>query len=193
MFDETYSDANSAARTSRPNGFTIFFSGLSGAGKSTVAVALQKYLLKQRRSVMLLDGDMFRTPLSEHADCFEAFRTQNTLRLGSVAEKITRAGGIAICAAIAPQAEIRERVRKRIEQHGRFILVYVATPLSVCEERNSNGLYQKAQQGLIDLTGVTSPYETPLHPDLEIDLSRTSVAEAVEVISRHLRGEGLVE
>jgi sulfate adenylyltransferase len=192
VLDKIFSEMDGAAQTARPLGFTLFFSGLSGAGKSTVAIALQSRLLEQRADVNLLDGNMFRTPLSHDGDCSKAFREQNTLRVAAVAEEITRSGGIAICATIAPNEEYRLRARNAIGKWGRFILVYFATPLSVCEQRDCNGLYSQARAGLINLTGVTDTYETPECPDLEIDTSNTPIETAVHTIIRYLRAEELV-
>jgi sulfate adenylyltransferase len=192
MLDRTLSELEGATQTARPPGFTLFFSGLSGSGKSTVALALQSSLLQQRGNVNLLDGNMFRTPLSRDGDWSRAFRQQNTLRVALVAEEITRGGGVAICAIIAPNEELRLRARKAIEEWGRFILVYFAAPLAVCEQRDCNGIYSQARAGLLNLTGVTDPYEVPEHPDLEIDTSDIPIETAVDAIIRYLRAEGLV-
>jgi sulfate adenylyltransferase len=175
-------------------GFTVFFSGLSGAGKSTIALALQSRLLDTGRCyVKVLDDNMFRFPLSCAGDYSRAFRDLNTLRIAAAAEEITRAGGVAVCAEIAASDRLRERTRKTIEKWGRFFLIYVSTPLAVCEQRDCNGLYRQARAGLLDcLTGITDPYEAPEHPDVTIDTSNISVETAVYSIMQYLRTEMLV-
>jgi len=183
-------ETEGARQTFRAGGFTVFFTGLSGAGKSTLALALQNRLLKERSNVKVLDGNMFRTQLSRGGEYPRAFRKQSILRAVAVAEEVTRAGGIAICAAIAPNEQLRRRVREAIERWGAFILVHVSTPLAVCERRDCNGLYRQARAGLLDgLTGVTDAYEAPEWSDLEIDTSDIPVETAVEAVIRYLRDE----
>jgi sulfate adenylyltransferase len=176
-----------------PTGFTLLVSGLSGAGKSTIALALQRSLFEAgRRHVNVLDGEMFRFLLCRDEKCASAFRHVPTLRMAHVAEEITRAGGIAVCAAIAPSEDMRERARRIIEKSGKFVLVYLSTPLWVCEERDCKGLYRSARAGLGRLTGITDPYEVPAHPDLTIDTGGISVDMAVGSIVQYLRGEVLI-
>ena len=131
-------------------GFTVLFTGLSGAGKSTLANALMTKLLELGgRSVTLLDGDLVRKHLSSELGFSKEHRDLNILRIGFVASEITKAGGVAICAPIAPYAAIRRRVREMVEAYGSFVEIYVATPLEVCEQRDTKGLYAKARAGLL--------------------------------------------
>lgn len=175
-------------------GFTIFFTGLSGAGKSTIANALLIKLSEQGdRQVTLLDGDVVRTHLSSELGFSKEHRDLNILRIGYVASEITKHRGIAICAPIAPYAAVRRQVRQTIEEYGGFIEVYVSTPLEVCEERDTKGLYAKARSGLLsNFTGISDPYETPVNPDLVIDTSSLSVTGAVEQITHKLQQLGFL-
>ena len=144
-------------------GFTVLFTGLSGAGKSTLANALMIKLMELGgRSVTLLDGDLVRKHLSSELGFSMEHRNLNVLRIGYVASEITKAGGVALCAPIAPYAIIRRRVREMVESYGAFLEVYVSTPLAVCETRDFKGLYAKARAGLIkQVTGIDDPYEVP--------------------------------
>ncbi len=155
-------------------GFTLFFTGLSGAGKSTLAKIIYAKLIEAGgRPVTLLDGDIVRLNLSSELGFSKEHRDLNVRRIGFVASEITKNGGVAICAPIAPYAATREAVRDMIEQHGAFIEIHVATPLEVCESRDRKGLYAKARQGLIpEFTGISDPYEAPGRPELRIDTSR---------------------
>ncbi len=152
-------------------GFTVFFTGLSGAGKSAVARALMARLLENGgRHVTLLDGDLVRKNLSSELGFSREHRDLNILRIGYVASEITKNGGVAICAPIAPYAGTRRRVRQTIEPLGGFIEVYLSTPLAVCEARDRKGLYAKARAGIIkEFTGISDPYEEPENPELAID------------------------
>lgn len=152
-------------------GFSVLFTGLSGAGKSTIANALVAMLHEHgTRKVTLLDGDVVRKHLSSELGFSREHRDLNVRRIGFVAAEITRNGGIAVCAPIAPYAALRREVREMIEAVGGFVEVYVSTPLEVCETRDRKGLYAKARAGLIrDFTGVDDPYEAPENPDVEID------------------------
>ncbi|HKA67638.1 MAG TPA: adenylyl-sulfate kinase [Actinomycetes bacterium] len=175
-----------ADRTRR--GVTVFFTGLSGSGKSTVAKALRDRLLADGRTVSLLDGDEVRRLLSAELGFSRAERDLNVRRIGFVAAEITRHGGIAICAPIAPYAPARAGVRSMVARHGDFILVYLDTPLTVCESRDRKGLYAKARQGLIaEFTGISDPYQPPDDADLRIDTSQRSVEESVELVYAVLR------
>ena len=152
-------------------GFSVLFTGLSGAGKSTIANALVAMLHEHGdRKLTLLDGDIVRKNLSSELGFSREHRDLNVRRIGFVAAEITRNGGIAVCAPIAPYAALRREVREMIEAVGGFVEVYVATPLDVCEARDRKGLYARARAGLItDFTGVDAPYEAPENPDVEID------------------------
>jgi sulfate adenylyltransferase len=154
-------------------GFTVFFTGLSGSGKSTIANALMVKLMEMGgRPVTLLDGDVVRKHLSSELGFSKEHRDLNILRIGFVASEITKNGGIALCAPIAPYASTRRQVRQMIEQYGGFIETHVSTPIEVCEERDRKGLYAKARAGLIQgFTGISDPYEIPESPELTIDTS----------------------
>ncbi|NJD08713.1 MAG: adenylyl-sulfate kinase [Methylococcaceae bacterium] len=173
-------------------GFTVFFTGLSGAGKSTLAKALAVKLVELGgRRVTLLDGDVVRKHLSSELGFSREHRDINIRRIGFVASEITKHGGIAICAPIAPYRNTRADVRAMIAQWGGFIEVHVSTPIDVCERRDRKGLYAKARAGLIpEFTGVSDPYETPETPELAIDTSRNGVDAAVQTIVLKLEHEG---
>ncbi len=158
--------------------------GLPGAGKTTLAGQLKQTLETQRkRSVTVLDGDIVREMLSSGLTFSRADRELNLRRIGYVAGEVTRHGGICICAVIAPFRSAREEARQRISQYGGFYELYVATPLAVCETRDSKGLYKRARRGEIkNFTGVDDPYETPERPDIIVDSSRMTVEEEVRRI-----------
>jgi sulfate adenylyltransferase len=174
-------------------GFTVFFTGLSGAGKSTIANALMvKFLEISGRPVTLLDGDIVRRNLSSELGFSKEHRNINILRIGYVASEITKNGGIAICAPIAPYDDIRRQVRQTIEHLGGYILVHVSTPIGVCEQRDRKGLYAKARAGIIkEFTGVSDPYEEPQDADVNLDTSLTPEQSAQEILL-HLEREGYV-
>src|SRR5690606_33798832 len=144
-------------------GFTLFFTGLSGSGKSTLSRIIYAKLVEDgRRPVTLLDGDIVRQNLSSELGFSREHRNLNIRRIGFVANEITRNGGVAICAPIAPYRETRRSVRELIEENGAFIEIYVSTPLEVCETRDRKGLYAKARKGIIpEFTGVSDPYDVP--------------------------------
>ncbi|WP_067483414.1 adenylyl-sulfate kinase [Actinomadura hibisca] len=162
-------------------GLTVFFTGLSGSGKSTVARGLADALVERGgRDVTLLDGDVVRRLLSAGLTFSRSDRDLNIRRIGYVAAEVTRHGGAAICAPIAPYAATRAEVRRMVEAAGDFVLVHVATPLEECERRDRKGLYAKARAGLIpEFTGVSDPYEEPEDADLVLDTSQVSPEEAV--------------
>ena len=176
-------------------GFTVFFTGLSGSGKSTVANAL---LVKLRelgsRPVTLLDGDVVRKHLSSELGFSKEHRNLNILRTGYVATEITKNGGIAICAPIAPYRETRRQVREMIEPHGGFLEIHVATPLDVCEKRDRKGLYARARAGVIkEFTGISDPYEEPESPDVKVDTSELTAELAAHRILIKLEASGYVK
>jgi len=175
-------------------GFTVFFTGLSGSGKSTIANALVVKLLEMGgRPVTLLDGDLVRKHLSSELGFSKEHRDINIRRIGFVASEITMNGGIAVCAPIAPYDKVRKEVRAMVEPLGGFMLVYVAAPLEVCEQRDRKGLYAKARAGLIkEFTGVSDPYEAPEDADLVVDTTDVSPEEAAQQIILHLEREGYV-
>jgi sulfate adenylyltransferase len=175
-------------------GFTLFFTGLSGAGKSTIAnVLLVKLLELGGRPVTLLDGDIVRKHLSSELGFSKEHRDINIRRIGFVASEITKNGGIAICAPIAPYDSVRREVREMIEPVGGFILVYAATPLDVCEERDRKGMYAKARQGIIkEFTGISDPYEEPKDAELTLDTTELTPEEAAQEIVLHLESLGYI-
>ena len=194
----TYPEVVTELRRSYPprhrQGFTIFFTGLSGSGKSTIAnVLMTKFLEAGGRPVTLLDGDIVRKHLSSELGFSKEHRDLNIRRIGFVASEITKNGGIAICAPIAPYQSVRREARDMIQPEGGFILVHVATPIEVCEARDRKGLYAKARAGIIkEFTGISDPYEEPTDADVVIDTSRLSPEEAAQQIILHLEREGYV-
>jgi sulfate adenylyltransferase len=176
-------------------GFTLFFTGLSGSGKSTLAkIVYGKLVEGGRRPATLLDGDIVRQNLSSELGFSKAHRDLNIRRIGYVASEITKNGGIAICAPIAPYRETRRAVREMIEERGAFIEIHVATSLEVCEARDRKGLYAKARKGLIaEFTGISDPYEVPERAELSIDTADASPMEAAQEIYLYLLKEGYIE
>ncbi|HET7399530.1 MAG TPA: adenylyl-sulfate kinase [Intrasporangium sp.] len=177
-------------RSSR--GLVVFFTGLSGSGKSTLAGALVAHLDDHcRRAVTLLDGDLVRRMLSAGLGFDREGRDANVRRIGFVAAQIARHGGLVVCAPIAPFAETRRAVREMVQEVGDFVLVHVATPLEVCEQRDRKGLYAQARAGqLSDFTGVSSPYEPPLDADLVVDTTGRTLEACLQDVLEHLRKGG---
>ncbi len=176
-------------------GFTLFFTGLSGSGKSTLAKIIYAKMIELGvRPATLLDGDIVRHNLSSELGFSRKDRFINVRRISFVANEITKNGGIAICAPIAPYAQMRDDARSLIEQYGAFIEIHVATPLEVCESRDRKGLYAKARKGVIpEFTGISDPYETPEQPDIRIDTSHFSPMEAAQEIYLYLFREGFID
>jgi sulfate adenylyltransferase len=175
-------------------GFTVFFTGLSGSGKSTIANVLRVKLLEMGgRPVTLLDGDVVRRHLSSELGFSREHRDLNIRRIGFVASEITKNGGIALCAPIAPYHAARRDVRTLVEAGGGFVLVWVSTPIEVCEARDRKGLYAKARAGVVqEFTGISDPYEEPADADLVIDTTNVTVEEAAQSIILHLEGKGFI-
>jgi len=173
-------------------GFTLFFTGLSGSGKSTIANAVRIALMEEgSRTVTLLDGDEVRQNLSSELGFSKEHREINIRRISYVASEITKARGVAITAAIAPYRSTREYARRIISEHGGFIEIYVATSLEVCEQRDRKGLYAKARKGILkNFTGIDDPYEPPLNPTLTIDTNHVTVRQAVHDIILLIEQEG---
>ena len=185
-----------ARRNPRPDGvgLTIFFTGLSGSGKSTVAGAVMARLHAETdRAVTLLDGDLVRQHLSSELSFSREHRDLNITRIGFVAAEITKHRGVAVCAPIAPYDATRRAVRDMVERHGQFVLVHVATPLEVCEARDRKGLYARARAGEIgSFTGISDPYEVPGDAELVLDTTDISIAAAAEQVMAALRDRGLL-
>jgi sulfate adenylyltransferase len=194
----TYPEVVSELRRSFPprhkQGVTIFFTGLSGSGKSTIAnVLLTKFLETGGRPVTLLDGDLVRKHLSAELGFSKEHRDINIRRIGYVASEITKNGGIAICAPIAPYDATRKHVRQMIEPYGGFILVHIATTVEVCEQRDRKGLYAKARAGILkEFTGISDPYEVPADAEVTINTGDLSAEEAAQEIILHLEREGFI-
>ncbi len=195
----TYSDVAIELKKSMPaihkRGFTVFFTGLSGSGKSTIANGLVVKLLELGgRPVTLLDGDLVRTHLSSELGFSKEHRSINVQRIGFVASEITKNGGIAICAPIAPYASDREFNRKLISKLGGYIEVFVNTSLKKCEERDSKGMYKLARKGKIKhFTGVSDPYERPINPDITINSDGSKNPEIlVDMIYDEIRHKGYI-
>jgi sulfate adenylyltransferase len=178
----------------RRQGFTVFFTGLPASGKSTVANVLRvKFLEISGRPVTLLDGDIVRKHLSSELGFSREHRDINIRRIGFVASEITKNGGIAICAPIAPYDAIRKEVRTMIQPHGGFVLVYLSTPLETCEARDPKGLYAKARAGVIQhFTGISDPYEAPSDAEVVIDTTDVTPEEAAQEIFLHLKRQGYI-
>ena len=170
-------------------GLTVFFTGLSGAGKSTLANAIMYKLMEtEDRPITLLDGDIVRQHLSSELGFSKEDRDIHVKRIGYVASEITKHGGVAICAPIAPYSNTRKVVRNMIDEVGSFVEIHVATPLSVCEERDTKGLYKQARAGkILDFTGVSDPYEEPENPEITVDTSDITVEESSALILDKLR------
>ena len=194
----TYPEVVHELRRSYPprhkQGVTIFFTGLSGSGKSTIAnVLLTKFLETGGRPVTLLDGDLVRKHLSSELGFSKEHRDINIRRIGYVASEITKNGGIAICAPIAPYDATRKHVRGLIEPVGGFILVHVSTSVEVCEQRDRKGLYAKARAGILkEFTGISDPYEEPADAEVVINTADLTPEEAAQEIILHLEREGFV-
>ncbi|AHM04337.1 Sulfate adenylyltransferase, dissimilatory-type / Adenylylsulfate kinase [Roseibacterium elongatum DSM 19469] len=184
-------------RTSPPRskqGFTVFFTGLSGSGKSTIANAIMVKLMEMGgRPVTLLDGDVVRKHLSSELGFSKEHRDINIRRIGYVASEITKNGGIAICAPIAPYTATRRAVREMIEAYGAFVEVHVATSLEECERRDRKGLYQLAREGKIkEFTGISDPYEAPEAAELVVDTEGMDVDYCAQQVLLKLESMGLV-
>jgi sulfate adenylyltransferase len=187
--------ARELRRVRRPRserGLVLFLTGLSGSGKSTLARDLADVLGERSdRQVSLLDGDLVRQLLSAGLGYSRSDRDLNIARIGFVAAEVARHGGIAICAPIAPFAVARSQVRQMVSEVGDFFLIYVATPIDVCEARDRKGLYAKARAGLIgQFTGISDPYEEPTDAELVIDTSTVSRPDAVQAVLTMLTAGG---
>ncbi|MCC5975115.1 MAG: bifunctional sulfate adenylyltransferase/adenylylsulfate kinase [Rubellimicrobium sp.] len=185
-------------RTSPPRarqGFTVFFTGFSGSGKSTIANALMVKLMEMGgRPVTLLDGDVVRKHLSSELGFSKEHRDINIKRIGYVASEITKNGGIAICAPIAPYATTRAEVREMIEAYGAFIEVHVATSIDECERRDRKGLYKLAREGKIkEFTGISDPYDVPETPEMRVETENVDVDNCAQQVILKLESMGLIK
>jgi adenylyl-sulfate kinase len=180
---------------SRPKGFTLWFTGLSGAGKTTLAQHLLAELRAQGLRLEVLDGDEVRTNLSKGLGFSKQDRDTNIRRIGYVSRLLSRNGVGVISAAISPYREVRDEVRRLIEADGaQFIEVYVKCPTEVLAARDVKGLYKKAQAGEIkEFTGVSDPYEAPLRPEITVETDRESIGESVQKILDELERRALID
>tara|TARA_B100001250_G_scaffold256647_1_gene220959 strand:+ start:6379 stop:8043 length:1665 start_codon:yes stop_codon:yes gene_type:complete len=194
----TYAQVAKELELSRPplkeRGFTIFLTGLSGSGKSTLANGLLVKLHENgNRPITLLDGDIVRTHLSSELGFSKEHRSLNVQRIGFVASEITKNGGIAICAPIAPYEVDRKINRELISKLGGYIEIHVDTPIEKCEERDAKGLYKLAREGVIkEFTGISDPYEEPKNPEIKINSSNVSPKTLVDKIYDHIKSLGYI-
>ncbi|QDL90822.1 bifunctional sulfate adenylyltransferase/adenylylsulfate kinase [Paroceanicella profunda] len=193
-FPEVVTELRKTKPPRAQQGFTVFLTGLSGSGKSTIANALMVKLMEMGgRPVTLLDGDVVRKHLSSELGFSKEHRDINIKRIGYVASEITKNGGIAICAPIAPYTATRRAVREMIEAYGAFVETYVATTLEECEKRDRKGLYKLAREGKIkEFTGISDPYEEPQKPELRIDTQGTDVDFCAQQVILKLEQMGLI-
>ena len=194
-FPEVVTQLRKTSPARDKQGFTVFFTGLSGSGKSTVANALMIKLMEMGgRPVTLLDGDVVRKHLSSELGFSKEHRDINIKRIGYVASEITKNGGIAICAPIAPYTATRRAVREMIESYGAFIEVHVATSLEECERRDRKGLYKLAREGKIkEFTGISDPYEAPTTAELVLDTQGVEVDHCAHQVILKLESLGLIK
>ena len=175
------------------DGFTLWFTGLSGAGKTTIAELVAPELERRGLLVERLDGDVVRTHLTKELGFSKADRDTNIERIGWVASRLTRHGAAVVVSAISPYAAARQTARALVEEHGTFVEVHVATPVEECARRDVKGLYAKAQTGEIpEFTGVSDPYEEPSSPELRIDTTEHPPEESAQLVLDELERLGLL-
>lgn len=194
-FPEVVEELNRTLPPRSKQGFTVFLTGLSGSGKSSVGNGVMVKLRELGgRQVTLLDGDVVRKNLSSELTFSKEHRNLNIERIGYVAREITKNGGVAVCAPIAPFKKTRNTVKRMIENVGAYIEIHVSTPIEICEARDRKGFYAMARAGKIkDFTGIDSPYEVPENPQLRIDTSQHSMSDAVDIVIEELHRTGLLE
>jgi len=172
-------------------GFTLWFTGLSGSGKTTIADLVAPELVRRGRMVEKLDGDVVRTHLSRGLRFSKEDRDTNVERIGWVASRLTRHGAAVVVSAISPYAEARRRARALVEEFGPFVEIHVATQVEECERRDVKGLYARARAGEIpEFTGVSDPYEEPESPELRLETLQLAPAESVQLILEKLEQLG---
>jgi adenylylsulfate kinase len=175
-------------------GFTLWFTGLSGAGKTTIAEIVGPELERRGLAVEYLDGDVVRTHLSKGLGFSKEDRDTNIERIGWVASRLTRHGAAVLVSAISPYEETRQKARDLVEEHGLFVEVFVATSVEECARRDVKGLYEKAFSGEIkEFTGVSDPYEEPVNPELRIDTEAHEPEESAQIVVEKLAELSLVE
>jgi len=193
MTDNIHAHEHPDSDRVREGGFTVWFTGLSGSGKSTIAHVVGPELDRRGLVVEYLDGDSVRQHLSKGLGFSKEDRDTNIERIGWVASRLTRQGGAVIAAAISPYRETRQKARELVEEFGAFVEVYVATSLDECARRDVNGLYKKAFAGEIKgFTGVDDPYEAPESPEIVVETEGKSPEESAEVVIAKLEELGLV-
>jgi len=174
-------------------GFTVWLTGLSGAGKSTVAGGLRTELERRGRTVEYLDGDVVRTHLSRGLGFTREDRDTNIERIGWVASRLTRHGAAVVVAAISPYREARRSARRAVEEFGPFVEVWIDASVEECARRDPKGLYAKAYAGEIDhFTGVSDPYEPPEHAEVRLETERITPAQGVDLVLTELERRGVV-
>jgi len=193
MTDNIHAHEHPESDRVREGGFTLWFTGLSGSGKSTIAHVIGPELDRRGLIVEYLDGDSVRQHLSKGLGFSKEDRDTNIERIGWVASRLTRQGGAVIAAAISPYRETRAKAREMVEEYGRFVEVYVATSLDECARRDVNGLYKKAFAGEIKgFTGVDDPYEEPEKPEIVVETEGKTPEESAEVVLAKLEELGVV-
>src|SRR5213595_3881318 len=176
-----------AAHMNNQQGFVLWFTGLSGAGKTTISNNVEPELERRGFTVDHLDGDIVRTHLSKGLGFSKEDRDTNIARIGWVASRVARAGAAVVVSAISPYEAVRRHARSLVESHAPFIEIYVATPLEECARRDPKGLYAAAFAGEIDdFTGVSAPYEAPSDPEIRLDTTGVSPSESAAVVLRRL-------
>lgn len=176
-------------RLKNHNSFLIWFTGLSGSGKSTIANALENALVDKKMHTYILDGDNVRKGLNEDLTFAPADRKENIRRIAQVANLMIDAGLIVLSAFVSPYREDRDNVKKVVGADN-FIEVYINTPLEICEQRDVKGLYAKARKGEIkDFTGISAPYEAPINPDIEIKTDKVTIEESVALILSEIQNK----
>ena len=174
-------------------GFTLWFTGLSGAGKTTISKLVETELHDRRNRLEILDGDVVRTHLSKGLGFSKEDRDTNIERIGWVASRLTRHGAAVLVSAISPYEETRQKARELVEESGRFVEVFIATSVEECARRDVKGLYEKAFSGEIkEFTGVSDPYEEPSDPELRIDTEEHAPAESAQIVIGKLEELGVV-
>jgi sulfate adenylyltransferase len=194
-FPESIAELQVGVTKQKRRGVAILFTGLSGSGKSTIANILSSKLLEiQDKEVTLLDGDVIRNHLTSELGFSKEHRDLNVERVGYVASEIVKHGGIAVCSMIAPYCQARSKSRDLVENHGKFIEIFVSTPLEVCEQRDVKGLYEKARKGILKgFTGIDDPYEEPENAELVIDTSSEKPEVSVQKILDYLAETDVIE
>src|SRR4051794_15131340 len=193
MTEHLYPHEHPVSERIRGGGFTLWFTGLSGSGKTTIAHIVGPELERRGHIVEYLDGDTVRTNLSKGLGFSKEDRDTNIERIGWVAARLTRHGAAVIAAAISPYERTRQKARSMVEEWGPFVEVHVATSVEECARRDVKGLYEKAFKGEIKgFTGVDDPYEEPSSPDVRIETEQHSPEESAEIILAHLEQRGLI-